>query len=358
MRLAERFSFAGTYRVQSAVRGLPSRLEGRWIEPGHGDADSALVNCHLFAHPLWIGGQEVTLRPALVSKREGAFGNEPDILYKLSNFAPAPGCVGMTTNVVDVAKARLNWRSRAPHVRALLGSETVEQVHELIGPIETVVANEYFVHEAGHCLGYPTDRKYAQGYFRPAGQLLWPLVHLEEFRADLLSFGIAVDALPRERAVATFLYNVLLRLGVHVEAKSAVEEAPYGPIPHLLITLLQEIGWVEIEQTQGVLHLGSLRTNDILQVMRTCSAHAASSLVEPELNCVSPIDAALVAARYFRRRMGAASVDAFEEVSVRSAARVGRGLANEHVVHRRSRCRPRTSNSSRRLGGIRLKAAT
>lgn len=319
MRPTETFSLSGNYRVQSVARGVPSRLEGRWIEPGPGDADGALVNRRLSSHPLWTGGESVILRPALASRREGAFGDQPDILYKLSNFEPAPGSAEMTTNIVDVAKAARNWRSRRRYVQALLGRSTAERVEERIGAIETVAANEYFMHEAGHCLGYATKRKYEDGYFRQGDRLLWPLVHLEESRADLMAFGIAADALSRERAVAIFLYNVFLRLGVHVEAKADGGAAPYGPIPHLLFALLEELGWIEVDGGEGVFRLGSLRATDVLQVMRMCAGHAASSLVEPELSCDSPVDAALVAARYFRERASSQSFEAFERVSARAA---------------------------------------
>lgn len=311
MTVAAAFAFEGLYRVQSAARGSRSRLEGCWIEPVEDEASEALINRHLAVDRSWRGSASVRLRPALVTARIGAFEREPDILYKESNFEPAAGNEAMPANIVDVEKAAAKWRTRRPHVRALFGLETAEALEQLVGPIAVVAANEYFVHEAGHCLGYPTDRKYADGYFRLGGRTLWPLVHVEEFRADLLSFGVALRALSAARAVAIFLYNLLLRLGVHAEAMAIAAVAPYGPIPRLLFTLLDEIGWLEADGKRGTFEVRSLDCDDILDVMRQCAEHAEARLVEPP-SMHDPVDAALVSAAYFRERCAMPASAAFD----------------------------------------------
>ena len=148
----------------------------------------------------------------------------------------------MDTNIVDVDKAARNWRIRRPYLHALLGREAADQVQTRIGSIRSVAAAEYMMHEAGHCLGIPTEEKYRAGYFRLGGKTIWPLVHLEELRADLLSFGFAAEALKPDAAAGLFLYNVFLRLGVDLEGRATRCIPPYGPIPGLLFVLLHDAG--------------------------------------------------------------------------------------------------------------------
>ena len=207
----------------------------------------------------------------------------------------------MSANVVDVVKAAGNWHQRRPFLAALLGDVAFAQAERLIGDVQGVAADEYFVHEAGHCLGHDTARKYAQGYFRLAGKVAWPLIYVEEFRADILSFGFAADLLDEQRAASVFLYNVLLRFGVHLEGKAKDGSEPYGAIPVLLYSLLQRLGW--LEPTAGPdasLCVASLVPADLVTVMRSCAAAGCHDLVEPELRADTGTDAALVAARYYR----------------------------------------------------------
>jgi len=86
-----------------------------------------------------------------------------------------------------------------------------------------------------------------EGYFQPAGRAAWPLIYVEEFRADILSFGFAADRLEERQAASVFLYNVLLRFGVHLEGKAKDNSDPYGPIPVMLYLLLRRLGWFELE---------------------------------------------------------------------------------------------------------------
>ena len=298
----EPFAFQGTYRVQSKARGKPSRLEGRWGVCEEGELDEATVNQLLVSNPFWSGASRVQLKPAFVIERDGEFAEEPDILYKKSHFVPTCGGSAMPTNIVDVAKAATRWREREPFLVALLGEAVYSQAAKLIGGLEGVVANEYFVHEAGHCLGYDTERKYAQGYFQIAGKIAWPLIYVEEFRADLLSFGFAADLLGEHSAAAVFLYNVLLRLGVHLEGYANGVPNPYGDIPFMLYSLLRKQGWVEPDTAHpGVLCVTSLVPADLIVLMRASVAHCCYWLVQPEWLADTGTDAALGAAHYHKR---------------------------------------------------------
>lgn len=240
----------------------------------------------------------------------------------------------MHANIVDVTKAVSKWDERVPILEALLGPERVECLQALIRPrLARVVANEYFVHEAGHALGYDTERKYADGYFRVSGRTIWPLVYVEELRADLLSFAFAAELLNREEAAAVFLYNVFLRLGVHAEGVTGrqTKSPPYGMIPAMLYGLLRASGWISFEGAYATapLRLSSLETAALVEVMLGCAAQARERLLGPEaMNRSSPTDAAIVAARYYRAALSDGLVDdELSNVCNIAGDRAGAGLS-------------------------------
>jgi hypothetical protein len=244
----------------------------------------------------------VSLAPAFIDRRLGEFADQPDVLYKKSHFLPAPGSRALPTNVVDVRKAFANWQQRRPLLENLLGNELHSEAEDVIGDVQRVAADEYFAHEAGHCMGHDTEWKYTHGYFRPAGKISWPLVYLEEFRADMLSFGFAADLLHVAAAAAVFLYNVLLRFGVHIQGRARGAPDPYGPIPMLLYAALSRVGWLKLGiSSSPSLSLESLVARDLVTVMRICSDSCLRELVLPELAASTGTDAALVAAWYYRR---------------------------------------------------------
>lgn len=298
MHRGSEFEFIGNYRVQSRSRGEASRLVGQWGIPSQGELSNDLVNGSLRRHPLWLGKATVSLAAAFVSERQGAFLNQPDILYKRSHFVSRDPMSDMPFDVVDVVKAASRWESRHRYLRALLGPSCLEAAEALIGDVWIVVADEYFVHEAGHLLGYDTTRKYQDGYFRVAGRTAWPLIFVEEFRADIVSFEFGAELLDETRAAALFLYNVLLRLGAHIEAAAESKMEPYGSIPLMLFALLTDVGWIEPCERGAAIRLTSMQPADIVAVMRKCAEMGCRRLVVPELESKSGLDVAMNAARY------------------------------------------------------------
>jgi len=305
MRLGELFHLEGTYRVQSRRVGRPSRLVGRWGigNPPH-ELDEHAINVRLAHDPAWRGARAVELRPAFIEQRAGEFEREPDILYKVSQFAPADGRSPMPANIVDVLKAVSNWSRRLPVLRALIGAEATEEIQSILRRrLERVVVNEYIVHEAGHAIGYDTESKYADGYFRVAGRTVWPLIYVEELRADLFSFAFAKEMLDEQEAAAVFVYNVFLRLGVHAEGIAQCRTEPYGSIPTMLYSLLRELGWLSSGRKWGAppLRVGPLAPASLIELMSACAARARTELLSPEIAAgSSATDAALVAARFYR----------------------------------------------------------
>ncbi|MBR0683069.1 hypothetical protein GXW74_21445 [Roseomonas eburnea] len=319
------FDLEGTYRVQSRRVGRPSRLVGRWgigNSPHH--LDEYAINVRLAHDPAWRGTRAVKLRPAFVEQRAGEFEQEPDILYKVSQFIPAEGKSPMPTNIVDVAKALSNWDRRVPVLRALIGQKSTEELQAFLNPrLARVIANEYFVHEAGHAIGYDTESKYADGYFKLAGKTVWPLIYVEEFRADLLSFAFASDLLDRQEAAAVFVYNVFLRLGVHTEGLAQAQREPYGPIPTMLYALLREFGWLVPgpKWEMPPLRVGPLAPTSLVELMSACAARARAQLLTPELAAgSSATDAALVAAHFYRSTMSNSQANDELLIACRSAA--------------------------------------
>jgi hypothetical protein len=288
---------------------------GRWTNALIGGVDSDAVNSRLRSDPAWRGGALVNIRPALVEHREGEFAKEHDILYKRSHFEPALESDDMTSDLVDVRKAAVRWIDRRPHIETLFGTEVASILEARIGDIEQVAALEYYVHEGGHCLGYDTTKKHRDGYFQIEGRTVWPLVYVEELRADLLSFGMAADLAPADLAGAAFLYNILLRLGSHREGVLRDGRQPYGAIPLMLLTLLRRTGFVQIPAPsgrEGRIGIATMDSEKILQIMRHLSDHARAALVEP--GDKSGTDAALQAAAFYRQNLEAECVDTFKSV--------------------------------------------
>lgn len=299
------FYYSGTYRVQSRTATAPSELGGGWMPASPDLLDSGRVNEALARHPSWCGKAAVTLRPVLVTHRVGLFATEPDILYKKVFFRANPDTVEMADDIIDVRKSADFWALRRPHLVALFGEVGYEAVTTLLGDIETVIGNEYYLHEAGHFLGYDVLSKYDQGYFSVAGRTAWPLIYLEEFRADMQSFSFALELLPRAKAVAVFLYNLFLRFGVHREGLCEAGVARYGAIPYLLFHFLRSLGFLSVDRSRAraPIVLASLDDSVLADVMRLCSTHAERELTGCEVSRPDPTEIALHGARYVRRRM-------------------------------------------------------
>jgi hypothetical protein len=296
------FHLEGMYRVQSRRRAAPSALAGRWMEPAAGLLDSAVVNDALMRHRAWRGVTKVLLQPAWIARREGTFRDEPDILYKREFFTPTSGGE-MAADIVDVRKSTALWRTRRGALSRVVTPNAVPAVEAHLGDLGVVVANEYFCHEAGHMLGHDVLTKYARGYFRLQGATLWPLVFVEELRADLHAFGFALQLLPPDRASAIFLYNVMLRFGVH--AAAAAGGKAYGTVPYLLFHLLTAHDFITVEKRnrRAFLRLHVLDRDAALEAMRVCAEHAERELTEIELFDDDLGASAIHAARYHRARI-------------------------------------------------------
>ncbi|WP_434041499.1 MULTISPECIES: hypothetical protein [Sorangium] len=307
------FSLSGNYRVQSRREAEPSKLVGDWFPAAEGLLDADTVNHALRAHPFWSRSTNVELRPALVTGRSGKFATEPDILYKRDFFLPDPGTMSMPVDIVDVRKSRENWAARAACTKNLLADGTYERLTERLDDLDVVIANEYYLHEAGHFLGYDVLTKYQDGYFAPGGKTAWPLVYLEELRADLQAFGFGARLLPAAQAARILLYNVALRFGVHREGLATRGVAPYGIVPFLLFCILRELRFVSVAlmNDRWVIRLANLDEFAIVRVMRACAEHAESELTIPELATTDVIERALTAAKYVRRRL--ADTDAIND---------------------------------------------
>jgi hypothetical protein len=299
-----RFSLLGQYRVQSRRDYALSALEGKWLESAQ-LLDSAKVNEALSTHPLWNGRGQVALRSALISQRCGKFAFEPDILYKQDLFIPAPGSLPMENNIVDVLKSWRNWNQRRWFVQTLLGAEDYRRAVEHLSDLKVIIANEFMVHEAGHSIAYDVLSKQKDGYFAPGGKSAWPLIYLEEFRADLNAFGFAAKLLPPNQAAQLFLYNLLLRFGVHRQGILTNQSAPYGLIPYFLFCLLSERGFITAKEVAGRYRfvLGGLNTQNLIDLMLDCANHANEQLNAPEMEGRGPFDRALTAARYIQSRL-------------------------------------------------------
>ena len=297
------FRFAGTYRVQSKKVGTYSELEGMWYPQSPSLLDSGRVNNALRNSPLWKSTAFVQMTPAKVHKRIGQFASEPDILYKKQFFSPADGSPDMEVDIVDVEKSVHNWNNRRAFMVELCGEDTYEQVEEILCDLEGVIANEYYLHEAGHFLGYDVLAKYAEGYFTVGGRMAWPLVYVEEFRADLHAFGFALNLLPKNLSAQIFLYNLLLRFGVHAEGVQTKNIESYGLVPFLLFNLLRKIGFINVNRRgpHSKLDIVSLDEDYITEVMKSCDDHAGSELTDVEVTSTDKTDIAINAASYVRR---------------------------------------------------------
>lgn len=310
----EHFSLQGQYRVQSRRDYVPSSLEGEWYDSPH-IISNPEINAALQAHSCWQGRTQVTLNAALVSKRSGKFASEPDILYKRDLFIPLADSAEMVADIVDVLKSKNNWYGRLRYLKELFPEQYSTILRCLYGgnmqanvvqDLQEIIANEYVLHEAGHFVAYDVYAKQSDSYFSVAqNKTAWPLIYLEELRADLNAFGFAMQLLPAEQAVQIFLYNVLLRLGVHRQGIVCEHRAPYGLVPYLLFCLLHDLDCISVYQSheQHCFVFKAIETQSLLEVMHACVDHVQCELNQVEMNAITPLDRAISAAQYVRRRL-------------------------------------------------------
>lgn len=292
----------GTYRAQSRDAPAASELAGAWRAFAPGALDSERVNGALARAPAWLGVHRVQLRAAIVWLRSGAF-TQPDALYYRRFFRPDAGSDELATDVLDLTKLLDHWSARKPGCRALVGDDLHERLSAAIGDVGVTANDEYFCHEAGHLVGLDVHHKYDGGYFRLAGRTLWPLVFVEEFRADLNAMGFAITLLPPEKAAAVFAYHLLHRFGLAVHCARRGGDGA-GEVPYLLFRLLRRLGLAAPASGDGPpLRLAVTETEGLVETMRACAEHADADLTAYELSTTDPIEVALRAAAYYRAAM-------------------------------------------------------
>jgi hypothetical protein len=297
------FHFEGEYRVQSLSTAHTSTLSGRWIAPGSCHLSREEVNSYLTSLSQWKGRAKVTLRPACVEKRTGAFASHADALYYSRLFHPYADSPRMANDVLDVSKLDSHWTRRKTVLRSLFSHELYETFVNTIADVQQTAINEYMCHEAGHLVGLDVQSKWDQGYFRPGKRLIWPLIYVEEFRADLESFAAALKLLPRKEAAAVFVYHVCHRLGLAGESAQTSSESA-GGVPYLLFHLLRALGVLTVTQkvdTKQIV-LNNLTEDGLVSAMRDCAEHGSNCLTLAETTAESLLDAALCAATYYRER--------------------------------------------------------
>ncbi|WP_298626073.1 hypothetical protein [uncultured Zoogloea sp.] len=257
------------------------------------------MNSAIERHNRWQGHMRCSLRAADIWLRSGQFETRPDILYKMSHFRASEGTPPMPANIVDLTKALRLWERRQPVYAALFGFEGLEAALHLIGNVDQAIVNEYFLHEAGHCIGYSVEEKIRDNFFTPGGEPSPLLIALEELRADAHGLQLALEVLEPADAVAVFVYYLLQRFGVHVEGLHETGTAPYGLIPYLLFDALQVAGFY-------LPHGASAQwpTREVLLTcMRDISTIMDDAVTGPELMAGSPVAAAFAGGSYLRQRL-------------------------------------------------------
>jgi hypothetical protein len=301
--MAVDFDFNGTFRVQSRMHGRPGRIAGNWLPIRHGVICSDDVNRTLARNAHW-SGLSVNLRAAIMTRREGMFHDVSDNLYKIECFEPLGEGRPFPCHIVDVLKALAQWHHRWPLVASLFTESHVEDLACVVEDLEGVIANEYCCHEAGHVLGRAVQTKTQNSYFSPGDRVRWPLIWVEEFRADLHSYLVALELMTPKAAAAMFVYNCLARWAG--DALSVRDQSyGYGAVPFLLFILLLDLGFLEIVRSKSALKLAIATASvpEIVCIMERCHLHALKELTEVELATYDPLEWGINAARYYRERV-------------------------------------------------------
>jgi hypothetical protein len=258
------------------------------------------VNAALPTLPLWQGQHLVALRAADIADRSGDFC-EDDALYYSRFFTPADAAAAMPDDVLDVTKLRDHWNERLPHNAHLLAEDTFLALRSLIAIPGRAAVNEYFCHEVGHLMGLDVHRKYDAGYFKHQGRPLWPLIFVEEHRADLHGLGVAAELLPPEQSCEVFAYHLLHRFGL-AASSAAGGGAGAGLVPFLLFGVLRRLGIIDPRPFGGRprLVVGGCTPESVARHLRRCGEYVTLHLTRPEIDAPELADAALCGAGYFR----------------------------------------------------------
>jgi hypothetical protein len=234
----------GRYRTQSRAKAVRSILAGRIVFP-HRALVASDVNGFLTASAGATQETPVNLSVIEVLERTGAFSDNDDALYYRHHFV-ADADAHMPSDLLDLSKLRALFVRRIPMIAPRLSPVSRNVLSALSDGLERIAVNEYMCHEGGHALGYSIQLKMSQNFFQIEGRLCWPLIYMEEFRADLRSWAIATELLPAPEAAEVILYTFLHRLGL--AAENLLEGRPgAGFIPFLHFHNLVGAGLVIIE---------------------------------------------------------------------------------------------------------------
>jgi len=205
-------NFAGAYRFQSYREAKPGSLHGLLIEQP--DPLSLFdINRCLHTHERWHGHSQVNLKAAPVQQRTGVFECHTDALYYARNFDHAINSP-VNHDLLDLTKLSALFAQRLPLLQSIFSTDAFDWVLDIIGEIHRTIVNEYMCREGGHCLAYPVNEKYDSNFFRFGGRLRWPLIYMEEHRADANSWAIAARLLKTRAAAAVVLSMLTHRLGL------------------------------------------------------------------------------------------------------------------------------------------------
>jgi hypothetical protein len=244
------FRLSGWYRVQSRKIPEHGRLDGDLIISARRLLSPEEINRYLNDHPYWNGRSTVTLKAAMNVNRTGVFEQNSDALYYRTNFEELSCSPVIDHDLLDVTKLKSLYDNRLPLLRNIFTSETFDWLTSLFDIIEPWAINEYMFHEAGHRLGYSVDDKLKSGFFRWGGKLRWPLIYVEEYRADINSWDIALRNRPPEETVLIVLYTMMHRFGLAAESLS-LGRSGAGYVPFLHFANLLASGFLRLTKMSG-----------------------------------------------------------------------------------------------------------
>lgn len=303
-----KFYFTGNYRVQSRNDYIFSKLEGFWFKSSINLLNNNTINNNLINNHLWNGRHKVNIIPAIVEKRMGKFETEPDILYKKEFFIADIDSQVMKSNIIDIIKSKEKWIQRISFIKKILHDpEVINIVPEK--KLELIIANELISHEAGHFVGYDINSKLENNHFKINNKKIWQLIYLEDFRADLNALQFCLDLLPSDLCIKIFIYNILLRFGVHREGIVNSYIAPYGLVPFFLFCILQEYNFISIIKYHEnyLLRFNNLSNQFVLSTIKECITHVNTQINLVEIENDNPIDRAIKLALYINKNLNKSS---------------------------------------------------
>lgn len=202
-----------------------------------------------------------------------------DALYYCKNFAAARG-TPIDCDLLDINKLRDLYTERFHIVASIFTPRSFEWLTSVIGAVEEAATNEYMCHEGGHRLAFSIEDKLAAGYFKNGGRSVWPLIYVEEYRADANSWTIAAKCLKASEAARVIVYTLIHRFGLAVE--NLRESRPgAGYVPFLHFQSMMRVGLLRTVQS-GPRELLDFSTFDPVIVVD--AANSAASIVDYEIN--------------------------------------------------------------------------